>query len=359
MNETTPLLIHDGRGSKNVKISNIGESYTLEEEGKEVVEEGQLRGITAPVNATTTTTTSSSTATADVVVPVKENTNDGAAVTKWHKNLPLVEFLALTAIISGSLSMYWGISGLMTMMIGTTTAVTTTTTTMTMVLTTLLSQPMMFVHVIMSTCVVVLAPVVTVQKVQLGTMGTLREQQNKLRTQINSFNEMNDALTKSIASIVDETEKINQVNEELQDFAKSTGTTVDRLIELCDEQQKIHTEMQKHLQAKVLQQIITITLQSDTNQNYIVSEDEVNVLMERLRHIPGVIFHEDRFRDLLRQSEPPQALTLTDLCRIARNMQPSNVTTTINTTTNNEEEAIELTQSFGDPVFVFHPNEIR
>ena len=253
--------------------------------------------------------------------------------------------------------MYWGISGIV--WVGTTTAAAT----MSVIMSTLLSQPMIIVHIIMSTCVVVLAPVVTVQKVQLSVLGTLREQQNELRTQINSFNQMNDELTKSIASIEDETEKIEQVNTELQVFAKSSGTTSDRLVELCNEQHDVYVEMQNHLQAKVLQQIITITLQSDTNQNYIVSENEVNVLIERLQQIPGVLFRVDRFRNILQQSEPPASLTLTDICHIARNMQLNHLTTTTTGTTRttaivSSEESIELTEQFGDPVFVFQPNDL-
>ena len=351
MNETTPLL-NDGNGtviqqgtndeptsssssSSSLLLCASSKSHSkLEEESNNVVD----------VEVGTSAQSTTNTVATPEIVPGSDT--DGL-VTK-QQNVPIVELLAITAFISGSLSMYWGITGIM--MVGTTTAAT-----MSVILTTLLSQPIIIVHIIMSTCVVVLAPVVTVQKVQLSALGTLREQQNELRTQINAFNQMNDELTKSVASIEDETEKIEQVNNELQIYAKSAGTTADRLVELCQEQQDINTEMQQHLQAKVLQQIVTITLQSDTNQNYIVSENEMNVLIERLQQIPGVIFHVEAFRHILNQSEPQGSLTMTDICRIARNMQwNANKATTTNTVVVSDESI-----QYGDPVFVFQPNDTQ
>ena len=328
MSETTPLL-NDGK----VRQEGANDSSACANADVSNIETGTIATTVTSAQPTTGTTT-----------PVPENNTDG--VVKKQQNIPVLELLALTAIVSGSLSMYWGISG---MLVGTTTA--------SVVLTTLLSQPIILVHTIMSACVVVLAPVVTVQKVQLSAMGTLREQQNELRTQINSFNEMNDQLTKSIASIEDHTAKIEQVNTELQVVANSTGTTADRLIELCNEQQDINAQLQKHLQAKIIQQIVTITLQSDTNQNYIVSENEVNILVQRLQQIPGVVFQVDRFHQILNQSEPKGALTLTDICRIARNMQ-QNATPATTTTTTVEDATIEAASSYGDPVFVFQPNDL-
>ena len=256
MNETTPLL-NDGNGtviqqgtndeptsssSSSSLLCAPSKSHSkLEEESNNVVD------VEVGTSGTSAQSTTNTVATPEIV----PGSDTDGLVTK-QQNVPIVELLAITAFISGSLSMYWGITGIM--MVGTTTAAT-----MSVILTTLLSQPIIIVHIIMSTCVVVLAPVVTVQKVQLSALGTLREQQNELRTQINAFNQMNDELTKSVASIEDETEKIEQVNNELQIYAKSAGTTADRLVELCQEQQDINTEMQQHLQAKVLQQIVTIT----------------------------------------------------------------------------------------------------
>lgn len=337
MNETTPLL-KDG----NSAVQPVTKDSSCAKR-----DESSSSSSKVDVETVETATTSVPTVTTTTSEPIPGNDTTGVVNTK-QPNIPILELLALTAIISGSLSMYWGISGMM--LVGTSTAAAT----ISVIATTLLSQPIIFVHIIMSTCVVVLAPVVTVQKVQLSALGTLREQQNELRTQINSFNQMNDELTKSIESVVDETEKIEQVNNELEVFAKSAGTSAERLVELCNEQNDIHTQLQKHLQAKILQQIVTITLQSDMNQNYIVSENEVNVLIERLQHIPGMVFHVDTFRHILNQSEPKGSLTLTDICSIARNMQlnASNTTTAVA-----DESNIELTQ-YGDPVFVFQPNDV-
>jgi regulator of replication initiation timing len=306
-------------------------------------------------NQTTTTTTEATTTT-----PIPGQGTDGI-ITK-QQNIPIIELMAITAIISGSLSMYWGITGLV---VG-----TTTSTIISMIVTAIITQPIIIVHVIMSTCVVVLAPVVTVQKVQLRTLGTLREQQNELRTQINTLNQTNDELTKSVTSISDETTKVEQVNQELQTIATTAGTTTDRLVQLYKEQNEIQKEIYKNLQAKILEQIITILLQTDSNHNNIVSDNEVTILMERFKQLSGIVFNERTFRSILNQSEPKGSITVTDICTIVRNIQqqytnndttttnisPTTSTTNINKTSN--DESVEV-NPFDEPIFKFQQQDLK
>jgi hypothetical protein len=317
-----------------------------QEQQQQKNEQSPLLGVTPAVSTETDTSTGGDeetgpetmSTTEDVVVDGQET--DTTTVTK-SRNLPLLECVALVALISGSLSMYWGISGLI---FGTVTA----TTAASMVATMIMSQPMIIVHVVMSTCVVILAPVVTVQKVQLSALGTFREQQNALRLQVNTLQQSNDVLSKSITATADQTTEIQQVTDELRSIATATGTTMDRLVELCSEQERIQQEILQNLQAKVLQQIITATLQTDIDRNFIVSKQEVNVLMERLKHVPGVVLNDDAFRSVLDHSEPKGELTISDICRFARNLQQND------TTTNNTEKEIPMIE----PVFTFQPKDI-
>jgi hypothetical protein len=239
--------------------------------------------------------------------PVPGSETD-AIVTK-QQNVPLLECLALVALISGSLSMYWGISG---MIVGG--AVSST-------IIALFAQPMILVHVVMSTCVVILAPVVTVQKVQLRALGTLREQQNELRSQVNTLQQSNDDLSLSITSISDQTKAVDVLSQELQQVATATGTTIDRLLELGTEQERLQLKIRQKLQAQVLQQIMNATLRTDADRNFVVSADEVPVLMQRLQQIPGIQLNERAFHAVLERSEPAGALTLADMGQLARELQ--------------------------------------
>jgi hypothetical protein len=240
--------------------------------------------------------------------PVSGSETD-AIVTK-QQNVPLLECLALVALISGSLSMYWGVSG---MIVGGALSLSS--------LIALFAQPVVLVHVVMSSCVVVLAPVVTVQKVQLRALGTLREQQNELRSQVNTLQQSNDALSLSITSIADQTKAVDQWTQELQQVATATGTTIDRLLELGTEQEGLQLQIRQKLQAQVLQQIMTATLRTDADRNFVVSAEEVPVLIQRLQQIPGIQLNERAFRAVLERSEPAGALTLADMGQLARELQ--------------------------------------
>ena len=239
--------------------------------------------------------------------PVPGSATD--TIVTAQQNVPILEGLALMALISGCLSMYWGITG---MMVGGTVSAAVLM---------LFSQPMIFVHVLMSTCVVVLAPVVTVQKVQLRALGTLREQQNELRLQVNTLQQTNDALSTSITSIADQARAVDQWTQELQKVATATGTTTDRLLQLGTELGQLQQQVRQQLQAQVLQQIISATLRTDADRNFVVSEAEVHVLIQRLQQIPGIQLNERAFRRVLERSEPAGALTLADMSQLARALQ--------------------------------------
>lgn len=297
-------------------------------------------------NSVETPVVTSSTIATTTNVVVEGQTTD-VIITK-QQNIPIVECIAIAAIISGSLSMYWGISGVL--LVG-----TATSTISSMIISMIVSQPMTIVHVLMSTCVVILAPVVTVQKVQLRVLGTLREQQNELRVQVNTLQQTNDELSLSISTVVDETNHIQQITDEIQVVARNANTTVDQLISLCTEQEQIQKKIYNNLQAKVIQQIIMAILQTDVDRNYCISKQEVSVLLERLKHISGIIVNEDAFRSVINQSEPKGELSLSDLMTIVRDLQHSN---RYNDTTQNNDHNNETTKMSHDPIFTFQPSNI-
>jgi len=75
------------------------------------------------------------------------------------------------------------------------------------------------------------------------------------------------------------------------------------------------------LQAEVMQQIMTAVLATDADKDFIVDPPEVEVLILRLKNLPGIDFDEAGFRALLQQTEPPGQLTMADMCTIARMLQ--------------------------------------
>lgn len=91
-------------------------------------------------------------------------------------------------------------------------------------------------------------------------------------------------------------------------------------MEICEEQANIHVQMRKQLQAQVLQQIMAAVLLTDKNRDHYLEGPELEVLIQRLRHMPSVEFHEDVFRNLVAKEPFSGKLAITDIAELVRNM---------------------------------------
>jgi hypothetical protein len=171
---------------------------------------------------------------------------------------------------------------------------------------------------IMGLCVVLLAPVVALQKHKLLALGDFRSQHNQLRNQINAVHVQNDKLTESVTAMAAASERLQRTQEQLQKHAIQSGKSVQRLVELVDETATVQAEIRENLNAAVVQQMMTAILQTDSDRNFVLSKNEVSVLIVRLKSIPGITFHETAFRNFLNADDQ---LTLGEVCEIARHLR--------------------------------------
>jgi hypothetical protein len=114
--------------------------------------------------------------------------------------------------------------------------------------------------------------------------------------------------------------RLKHVQTDLEATAKKSGAQVNRLLEICDETAEVHVGLRKHLQAEVLQQIMTAVLSTDRNHDFRLDADELDSLMMRLKFMPSVEFHEDNFRAQVAKEPYGGSLTITDICAITRTL---------------------------------------
>jgi hypothetical protein len=250
-------------------------------------------------------------------------------------NFHVVELFAVVAFVSGGLTFYYVVGGLFDLM---------------------------------SITLLVISPIVAVQKVKLRKLGGFRGQHNRLREQVGLLHKQNNNLKQSIDELGKQNAKLKQIESNLAGVAKKSGTTVDRLVEIVQENGKIQQEIQNNLQAEVIRQLMTAILQTDADRNFVVSPREVEVLIVRLQNIPGIQLDEAAFRSCLASDE--DALTLADVCNIARDMKnPNNakqqhhaITWTTQTTTRSGSTTPRNTNKNMDnnnpTIFRFVPNDL-
>jgi hypothetical protein len=202
-----------------------------------------------------------------------------ARAAQWY----LVEIASVLALISGSFTFYYVVGSVVDLM---------------------------------SLCVVFLAPVLTVQGTRLRKLGGLRHQHNLLRENVGRLGTENNKLTISVATLTTHTVKLKQVQESLERVAKKSGQSVDRLVALVRENGNVQKEIHDNLQAQVLQEIVTVAVQTDRDRNFILSAKEVDALLVRIKNLPGVEVDEQVFRTHIKSDKGE--LTLVDVCQITR-----------------------------------------
>jgi hypothetical protein len=174
-----------------------------------------------------------------------------------------------------------------------------------------------------SVTLMLIAPLVVVQKHMLRKLGGMRGLQNSLRQSANRFMQQNLTLHMSVSKLSHNVESLSKVEGKLQGIAEKSGTKVDHLFDTVKENGEIQKHIKKALETKVMQQIMTACLQVDRDRNFTLGPQEVKILEMRLSNIPGVIFDKTRF-DAFLQSDQGE-LALSDVCGIARVLRDNSV----------------------------------
>lgn len=139
------------------------------------------------------------------------------------------------------------------------------------------------------------------QKYQLKYFGTIKSSQNKLEHEAQELKEANDNLAETMKNLDSAVHKTKKLEKELKKISNSSDVT--SLVRLTKEQKRIAQEIKKNLQAKVLQDVLGIVLQSDRNNDMKLGAKEVQILCFRIGQIEGVDVNENKLRQQV-QDQP-------------------------------------------------------
>lgn len=106
----------------------------------------------------------------------------------------------------------------------------------------------------------------------------------------------NNRLAKNIDEMSNTVQDLKDIEDALEVITKTQGQTVDAFAQQVEKSREILKGMQSNLKTNVLQNLISLVLGSDVNQDNIVNETEVDELIRRIGNMTGVEIHEDKFR---------------------------------------------------------------
>jgi len=144
------------------------------------------------------------------------------------------------------------------------------------------------------------APYVAVVRHKLAQMPSLREVHNKLRLRVNEMSMENRELETSNTKLEAQVLRINEVENRLQEVAAKSGRDANELMDLVEENGSIIRKMKELQEAQVMTECLRALINCDSSQDGNIDENEMNMLIMRLKCIPGVNLSERRLRAAFR-----------------------------------------------------------
>jgi hypothetical protein len=122
--------------------------------------------------------------------------------------------------------------------------------------------------------------------------------QNELRYDVNVLQMQNQQLKKTLSRLENQVEELEETEMELRQLCNHDSTILRRLVTLVEQQGQVFSQMQQVLLNKVIQIILRVVLESNRGDGKL-SAQQVEVLLIRLQHVPGIQVNESRFRTML------------------------------------------------------------
>uniref|UniRef100_A0A7S2GX79 Uncharacterized protein n=1 Tax=Helicotheca tamesis TaxID=374047 RepID=A0A7S2GX79_9STRA len=138
------------------------------------------------------------------------------------------------------------------------------------------------------------SPYAAYQKRQVNEVGTLRDQNNRLRENVNGMMQENDKLKANVDRLEGSVTELEDVEKDLAKLANTDN--LDRLVEVVKETKRVTANIKKALEADVMFQVMEVLMKSDQNRDFIIGPKEINMMILRMKMVSGVKFNEKNFR---------------------------------------------------------------
>jgi hypothetical protein len=149
-------------------------------------------------------------------------------------------------------------------------------------------------------------PYVVHQRRKLNKIPTLREEHNAIRLEVNELALENNALYYQVTKLQTEVGKLKAAERQLEQVARSQGESIQDMQRLVRENGETSREMKRIQETQVMQQVLMAIINSDSSHDWHIDEKEMDLLIMRLRALPGVQAKNIKEEDLrLRLSLSP------------------------------------------------------
>lgn len=178
-----------------------------------------------------------------------------------------------------------------------------------------------FIVDVASTCTAGFAPYVLHQQHKLKQLDTMEEVQVELRQHASGLKKENETLKASIDEFESKIDRLKGVQDGFEELVAKSNCNANKLISIVKETKKVHNQMELILKARLMQDVLANILRVDRSEDFVIDENEMEILLLRMSMQHGLRFKEERFRKKLAMTDDRSIKTL---MRMFRNLLDDN-----------------------------------
>ena len=147
-----------------------------------------------------------------------------------------------------------------------------------------------------------LGPYAYYQQKKLTDIVALKETYEVVKREVSRLQVENIRLSETIEELSGTIDKLEDTELALDVITQTQGQSVAAFAQQVKEHDEILNQMQKHLKANKVQNLLQVIIRVDNDGNMQIEEGEIDNLLSKIKKINGVEVREDRFRDAIKSS---------------------------------------------------------
>jgi hypothetical protein len=147
-----------------------------------------------------------------------------------------------------------------------------------------------------------LGPYSAFQHTRIVDIQALKESYHVLSKEVRHLSNENKRLKSEVQNMTSTVDELEDLENTLDTIQQTETKSVQDLIQSVESNRQTLKKMETNVRASVLQNVITVLMTSDTDNNFVLSTQETNKLLDTVRGSKGVTVNEKKFRKIVKDT---------------------------------------------------------
>lgn len=122
----------------------------------------------------------------------------------------------------------------------------------------------------------------------------MKETCERLDEEVTNLKVENDRLNANVGELQTSVENLQDVEKTLEEIRKLEGASLDQLEEQLKDTEEIYASMEENLKSNILQNLITVVLNCDTDGDMSLGDGEIESLIHKIQGMYGVDVDDEK-----------------------------------------------------------------